>query len=142
MVGIAAVVVGCGAGSTPQRFAQPRASAEPAMSVAPSASAVTSPEEARVAAIRARFGNSCRLARECAGMWGIDCDAALGGPFYYVEAQTLEVVARCGRLLRRRSVHRVPTAHLDVRGAVAVRNRSNARRAPPPPLRSCRRPSG
>jgi hypothetical protein len=95
LVAVAAVIaVGCGVTSTQSRFAQQRPSAEPASSS--SASAVTPPEEARAAAIRGRFGNSCRLARECAGMWGIDCDAAVDGPFYYVEAQTLKVVARCG----------------------------------------------
>lgn len=95
-VGTAMVVLGCGATSAPPRVAQQRASADPVASVTPSSSAPVSPEEARVAAIKARFGNSCRLARECAGMWGIDCDAAVDGPFYYVEAQTLKVVAQCG----------------------------------------------
>jgi hypothetical protein len=94
------VALGCGAPSTPPSSTHPHAAASAdevahaAPSAAPSASAT--PEETRAAAIKGRFGTSCRLTRECAGLWGIDCDAAIDGPYYYVEAQTLKVVARCG----------------------------------------------
>jgi len=69
-------------------------SARLAPNATPSASAT--PEETRDAAIKKRFGSSCRLAAECGGTWGIDCDAAVDGPYYYVEAPSLNVVARCG----------------------------------------------
>jgi hypothetical protein len=98
---VTVAALGCGAPSAPVSSSVPArvaaradVAARAASSAAPSASAT--PGEARDAAIKKRFGTSCRLARECQGLWGIDCDAALDGPYYYVEAQTLDVVARCG----------------------------------------------
>ena len=35
-------------------------------------------------AIRARFGERCKLERTCGPIWGIDCEAAVDGPYYYV----------------------------------------------------------
>ena len=46
--------------------------------------------------IRQHFGEHCRFERACAGLWGIDCDAAIDGPYYYVEPRLLEGVSRCG----------------------------------------------
>lgn len=35
-------------------------------------------------AIKAQFGDRCRLERTCGPLWGIDCEAAVDGPYYYV----------------------------------------------------------
>lgn len=35
-------------------------------------------------AIKAQFGDRCRLERTCGPLWGIDCQAAVDGPYYYV----------------------------------------------------------
>lgn len=32
----------------------------------------------------------------CGDLWGIDCEAAVDGPYDYVKADTLEIVSRCG----------------------------------------------
>ena len=57
-----------------------------------------SAEPARDAKIQTRFGKSCRLERTCGALWGIDCDAAVDGPYYYVKANTMEEVSACGGL--------------------------------------------
>lgn len=53
-----------------------------------------SPELA--ARIKQTFGDECRHERSCGGMMGIDCKAAVDGPYYYVRSSTLEVVSVCG----------------------------------------------
>lgn len=35
-------------------------------------------------AIKAQFGDRCRLERTCGPLWGIDCEAAVDGPYIYV----------------------------------------------------------
>lgn len=42
------------------------------------------PDAERDQAIRARFGPRCRLERTCGPLWGVDCEAAADGPYYYV----------------------------------------------------------
>lgn len=42
------------------------------------------PDAERDQAIRNRFGQRCRLERTCGSLWGVDCDAATDGPYYYV----------------------------------------------------------
>jgi len=54
------------------------------------------PDAARDERIQQRFGDHCRLERTCGALWGIDCEAAVDGPYYYVKPDTLEVVSRCG----------------------------------------------
>lgn len=49
-----------------------------------------------LARVKDRFGARCTAMHACGDLWGIDCDAAVDGPYYYVRAQTLEVVAKCG----------------------------------------------
>jgi hypothetical protein len=46
--------------------------------------------------IKRQFGEKCRLERTCGDLLGIDCDAAVDGPYYYVRRDSLEVVSRCG----------------------------------------------
>ena len=42
------------------------------------------------------FGEECGLERMCGEQWGVDCQATVDGPYYYVDPETLEVVATCG----------------------------------------------
>lgn len=51
---------------------------------------------ALAAKIKKQFGDHCRFERACGALWGIDCDAAVDGPYYYVKAETMEKVASCG----------------------------------------------
>ena len=46
--------------------------------------------------IKRQFGEKCRLERTCGDLLGIDCDAAVDGPYYYVRRESLEIVSRCG----------------------------------------------
>lgn len=46
--------------------------------------------------IRSTFGERCRFERACGEHIGVDCDAAVDGPYYYVRRESLEVVSRCG----------------------------------------------
>lgn len=49
------------------------------------------------AQIRRTFGERCRFERACGPeLIGVDCDAAVDGPYYYVRRGSLEVVSRCG----------------------------------------------
>lgn len=48
------------------------------------------------ARIKSKFGAQCRFERACGNLWGIDCQAAVDGPYYYVKAGSLEEVAGCG----------------------------------------------
>lgn len=77
----------------------PAASAAPSASTsaaAPSTSSAPPPDASRDERIRQRFGERCRLERACGELWGVDCDAAVDGPYYYVKRDTLEVVSKCG----------------------------------------------
>jgi len=47
-------------------------------------------------AVAEAFGPSCVLERTCAEQWGIDCQSAVDGPYHYVKAETLELIATCG----------------------------------------------
>ncbi len=79
--------------SAPQPPVSPSIAAAPSTSASPEK---PSPDAARDDKIRQRFGDRCRLERACGGLWGIDCDAAVDGPYYYVKPDSLEVVSRCG----------------------------------------------
>lgn len=78
--------------------------ASAAPSAAPSSSAKPPPtptgaasiDAATAAKIQSKFGSKCVFERACGGLWGIDCDAAVDGPYYYVKATTLEKVSDCG----------------------------------------------
>ncbi len=47
-------------------------------------------------AVEEAFGEECELERMCGGGWGVDCQALVDGPYYYVDPETLEVIATCG----------------------------------------------
>ncbi len=52
----------------------------------------------RDAAIKKRFGEQCRLERTCGPLWGVDCDAAVDGPYFYVRVTkaAFEQITTCG----------------------------------------------
>ncbi|HEY1957296.1 MAG TPA: hypothetical protein VGH28_16870 [Polyangiaceae bacterium] len=52
----------------------------------------------RDAAIRSAYGPRCHLERTCGPLWGIDCDAAVDGPYLYVRprADHIDQLATCG----------------------------------------------
>jgi hypothetical protein len=56
------------------------------------------PDAERDRAIRASFGERCRLERTCGPIWGIDCEAAVDGPYFYVRPRVdrLERITTCG----------------------------------------------
>ena len=43
-----------------------------------------------------RHGLNCRIERTCGEMVGIDCEAAVDGPYYYVDKKTGDIISRCG----------------------------------------------
>jgi hypothetical protein len=47
-------------------------------------------------AVAEAFGETCVLERKCGEQWGIDCQSAVDGPYHYVAAETLELIATCG----------------------------------------------
>jgi hypothetical protein len=52
----------------------------------------------RDAAIKRTFGDICRLERTCGPLWGIDCHAAVDGPYYYARPRgnRIERITTCG----------------------------------------------
>ncbi|MCC6527955.1 MAG: hypothetical protein IT373_35240 [Polyangiaceae bacterium] len=56
------------------------------------------PDPERDRAIQALFGPNCRLERTCGPLWGIDCDAAVDGPYYYARPhlEHVERITTCG----------------------------------------------
>lgn len=52
----------------------------------------------RDAAIKARFGQQCRLERTCGPLWGVDCGAAADGPYFYVRVKPtgFDEITTCG----------------------------------------------
>ena len=50
------------------------------------------------ARVRERFGEGCRLEHVCGDLAGVDCGAAVDGPYYSVRRRDLERVAGCGGL--------------------------------------------
>ena len=72
-------------------FAGPPAPEEPPEVEAP---ATASPELAE--RIKRTFGDNCRYERACGELIGVDCDAAVDGPYYYVHRESLAVVSTCG----------------------------------------------
>lgn len=57
-----------------------------------------SPDAERDQAIQKSFGQRCRLERTCGPLWGIDCEAAVDGPYYYARphADHVEQITVCG----------------------------------------------
>lgn len=56
------------------------------------------PDAERDESIKKRFGQNCRLERTCGPLWGIDCQAAVDGPYEYVRVRKdrLEQITTCG----------------------------------------------
>ena len=46
--------------------------------------------------VKEAFGEHCGLERMCGDRWGVDCQTSVDGPYYYVDPETLEVIATCG----------------------------------------------
>jgi len=73
-------------------FADPKIAEETAPAAVPPA--MTDP--VLIARVKQRFGEACRPERSCGGLLGVDCNAAVDGPYYYVEHADLKVVSTCG----------------------------------------------
>jgi len=43
-----------------------------------------------------KYGVNCRIESYCNNLVGIDCNAAVDGPYYYVNKESGDIVARCG----------------------------------------------
>lgn len=54
------------------------------------------PDPELAARIKERFGDRCRYERACGDLVGVDCDAAVDGPYYYVTRKDLKTVSTCG----------------------------------------------
>lgn len=72
-------------------FADPK-TADPPPATKPETA--TDPELA--ARVKTKFGENCRLERTCGDLVGVDCKAAVDGPYYYAEKRDLKTVATCG----------------------------------------------
>lgn len=57
------------------------------------------PDPERDASIKRRFGQMCKLERTCGPLWGIDCAAAIDGPYSYVRVlpDRIEEIVACGQ---------------------------------------------
>ncbi len=55
-------------------------------------------DDERDRAIQKRFGQRCRLERTCGPLWGVDCQAAVDGPYFYVHprADGFHEITVCG----------------------------------------------
>lgn len=56
------------------------------------------PDAKRDDAVRAQFGKECTLERTCGSLWGVNCQAEVDGPYYYVlpRPERLEIITTCG----------------------------------------------
>ncbi len=78
-------------------FADPKIAEE----TAPAATPPAMNDPALIARVKQRFGADCRPERSCGGLLGVDCQAAVDGPYYYVEQADLKVVSTCGGACQR-----------------------------------------
>ncbi len=51
--------------------------------------------------IQEKFGDRCKYERACGDLVGVDCGAAVDGPYYYVTRKDLTTVSTCGGACRR-----------------------------------------
>jgi hypothetical protein len=51
---------------------------------------------ALAAEVHKKFGGRCRLERSCGELLGIDCNAAVDGPYFYAQKSDLKIVSTCG----------------------------------------------
>ena len=54
------------------------------------------PDPALAARVKEKFGERCKLERSCGDLLGVDCGAALDGPYYYAQRSDLKTVSTCG----------------------------------------------
>lgn len=73
-------------------FADPNLGADPP----PPTPAQPAPDPALAARVSEKFGERCKLERSCGDLLGVDCGAAVDGPYYYVQRADLKTVATCG----------------------------------------------
>lgn len=73
-------------------FASPKQADPPAAEPVPGGP----PDPELAARIKERFGERCRYERACGELVGVDCDAAVDGPYYYVTRADLKTVSTCG----------------------------------------------
>lgn len=73
-------------------FADPQLGAEPASQ--PKPPPIDDP--ALTARVQERFGERCRPERTCGELLGVDCGAAVDGPYYYVQRADLKKISTCG----------------------------------------------
>lgn len=62
----------------------------------PATPAQPPPDPALAARVQEKFGERCKLERSCGDLLGVDCGAALDGPYYYVQRSDLKTVSTCG----------------------------------------------
>ncbi len=53
-------------------------------------------DSALAAEVQKKFGERCRLERSCGELLGIDCGAAVDGPYFYAQKSDLKVISTCG----------------------------------------------
>ena len=58
------------------------------------------PDPALAARIKEKFGDRCSYERACGELVGVDCGAAVDGPYYYVTRKDLTTVSTCGGACR------------------------------------------
>lgn len=62
----------------------------------PPTPAEPAPDPALAARVKEKFGERCKLERSCGDLLGVDCGAALDGPYYYAQRSDLKTVSTCG----------------------------------------------
>ncbi len=77
-------------------FADPKSVDGAADSATPDAPAKTPADPALETRIKQKFGEACRLERTCGDLLGVDCKAAVDGPYYYAQRDDLKTIATCG----------------------------------------------
>ena len=70
-------------------------------------------DPAIVAKVKDKYGKRCRPERVCRHMLGIDCDAAVDGPYYYVDLDTFSELAICGGACMRGDCRNCPPKDWD-----------------------------
>lgn len=73
-------------------FADPRIVDPPAPTPAPSEPV----DPALATRVKEKFGERCKLERSCGDLLGVDCGAAVDGPYYYAQRSDLKTVSTCG----------------------------------------------
>lgn len=75
-------------------FADPKLGEEPPPQPGPEPEPIDDP--ALTTRVQERFGERCRPERFCGELLGVDCGAAVDGPYYYVQKTDLKPISTCG----------------------------------------------